>query len=238
MYNHKIMPDLSIIFPVHNEAVGIASFLRQVTKVMRNLKGTYEIICVENGSTDDSLKILKKLATRDKHLNVIVSPQGWGNAVRAGINHSGGKLTLYMVSDNQVDPKYIPVLYDEYIRQASRTGSPAMVKVRRTSRENNTRLVSSRIFNFFSTVLFGVGSRDINATPKIIETKLLRDMRLTSENIAFDLELLLKLKNRGLSWIEIPVPSKRRDSGKSTTNFKAVWEMISNIVRFRLGYLK
>ncbi|OGG04264.1 hypothetical protein A2Z33_03895 [Candidatus Gottesmanbacteria bacterium RBG_16_52_11] len=232
------MTELSVIFPVHNEAEGIESFLADALSTIRKLNVSFEIICVENGSTDGSLAILKSISKKIKDIRVIRSPKGWGNAVRAGIAQARGKLTVYMVSDYQVDPKYIAHIYHAY-RNSQLDGSGyRLVKVRRTNRENTTRLVNSRTYNLLASLMFGVPSRDINATPKVAETALLRRLNLTSDNIAIDLELLLKLQSEGLAWQEIPVPSMRRSSGRSTTNMKAVWEMISHMIGFRYGIIR
>jgi dolichol-phosphate mannosyltransferase len=229
------MTELSIILPVHNEAGVIARTVGDIHRVLNDANISHEFICVENGSTDESPKILQTLSKKYP-LKMITSDIGWGNAVRAALRYAQGKVACYMVSDGQVEAKYIAELYKLYkLDKLSNQERYSLFKVWRTNRENTTRLANSRIYNLISRIIFGIGSRDINATPKLMETKLLQSIPLTSENIAVDLELLLQLRKRGLKWLEIPAASMKRDGGKSTTNLKTVQEMIWCMIKFRLG---
>jgi glycosyltransferase involved in cell wall biosynthesis len=230
------MMELSVILPVHNEAGVIARTVDDIDRILTDVKISHEFICVENGSADDSFTVLQTLAEKYP-VQVVRSQTGWGNAVRTGISHARGKLTCYMVSDRQVEAKYIVELYKHYKNHMNSNNRYKLFKIWRTSRENSTRLVNSRTYNLISRIMFGIDSQDINATPKLIETALLKSIPLESINIAIDLELLLKLKNNGLSWLEIPAPSGKRDGGKSTTNLKSVWEMVSCMLKFRFGGL-
>lgn len=222
------MVDVSIIFPIHNEAEGIKEFIKRVYRTLKKQKFTCEIICVENGSTDASYSILKNLKIQYKNLLLIQSNKGWGNAVKAGIKHAKGNYICYMVSDGQIDPKYIPLLYKKIKKKHL-----AMVKISRVNRENIMRLLNSRIYNIFAAVIFTLNSLDINGTPKIIVSRYIKSFSFQSENIAFDLELLLMLKEKNLSWFEIPIYSQKRITGSSTTNLKSIWEMLRYIYKFR-----
>lgn len=222
--------DLSVIFPVHNEAEGITALLGFVHSLLREAHISFEILCVENGSTDDSYNILKKIEKKLTEVHVHRSEKGWGNAVLKGIENVKGVYTCYMVSDWQVDPKYILPLYKKI-----KKGKYDMVKIARKTRENTKRFLNSRVYNTFASLLFGINSFDINGTPKILKTDYLKKLRLSSENIALDLELLLHLKKEKKVWIEIPIFSKKRTSGASTTNIKSVLEMVYHMIRFRLS---
>lgn len=223
------MTDLSLILPVHNEADGIGAFLLQTKAVLEKMRISYEILCVENGSTDGSFAILKKIAAADPNIRVLESPKGWGNAVREGLRIARGRYIAYMVSDGQIDPAVLPVLYGKILGN-----SVSMVKVWRTKRENMPRLFNSRAYNMLSRMVFGLPSRDINATPKMMPAQLLKTIPLTAPNIAVDLELLTHMYRRGYTWEEIPVPSLKRSGGVSTTNIKSVFEMMGAMVRLRL----
>lgn len=164
------------------------------------------------------------------HLHVIESKKGWGNAVYAGIRQSAGVYVCYMVSDYQIDPIVIPKLYET----AESASSPILVKVRRRSRENAMRKLNSHVYNAIAGALLGIRSGDINATPKMIRADVIKRYRFTSENIAFDLELLLYLKRDRIPWVEIPVHSRKRAGGVSKTTLRSAVEMIRHILMFRL----
>ncbi len=222
------MVELSVIYPVHNEEAIIEKLVVTTRKLLADAHIPYEIICVENGSTDMTLTKLQRLARKYKELVVVQSEKGWGNAVRRGIDTAKGAYICYMVSDFQVDPRHILDVYGKI-----KNGPFALVKVYRTTRENRTRKVNSRLYNTLASIVFGVGSYDINATPKIIKRSLIRQFPFESHNIAIDLELMLHLKERRLPWIEIPVFAGARKSGKSTTNWKSVREMLRYMMYFR-----
>jgi glycosyltransferase involved in cell wall biosynthesis len=224
------MLEISLILPVHNEALGIIKTHKEMIEILEKMNISYEIIYIENGSTDNSFDILNKIAITDNNIRVYQSKIGWGNAVRLGIEKSRGKLVCYLVSDGQIEPSIISVLYKKYLlNQNPRIG---LWKIWRTSRENKLRLINSRIFSLITRLLFNISSLDINATPKLMEAKLLKSISLTAENIAVDLELLISLKKMGVSWIEIPVQSKNREYGESTTKIKTIREMLKWMLEF------
>ncbi len=218
---------LSIILPVHNEEKEIENVIKKLYIELKKIPGNFEVLCIENGSTDNTLSVLKNLGKRYHNLYILTSQKGWGNAVQKGIKESKGKYICYMVSDGQIDPSYIPHLYN--IIQKSTIG---MVKVYRVNRENNTRLITSKFYNLVANILFGIHSKDINATPKIMLASHIKGANFVSENIAFDLELFLYIKKKKISWKEIPAHSKKRQTGTSTTNIKSVFEMLSYIKNF------
>ena len=223
--NNRV-PQLSVILPIHNEEEGIENFLLSLIRLLREKKITAELLCVENGSTDNSLLILRSLEKQYPGLEVIESQKGWGNAVRKGIKHSHGRYIAYMVTDGQVDPKYLISTYEKILQ----TGAD-MVKVTRVTRENTSRLVNSRAYNYLGKLMFCFNTIDINGTPKIIRSDVLKKIPLYSHNITLDIELLYKMKQKNLSWKEVPVRSKRRRYGVSTTNIKSIWEMFSYMLR-------
>jgi glycosyltransferase involved in cell wall biosynthesis len=222
------MHTLSLILPVHNESKGIAATLKNIIEVLEQAAIRYEMICVENGSTDNSFQILKNLAEKNKHVRVIQSEKGWGNAVKAGITEAKGTYLCYMVSDGQVSPSHIVTLYN-YIT----VHNIALVKVKRVTRENSKRLLNSKAYNLIAKLILGITADDINGTPKMIKTNLIKKIPFHAKNIGFDIELLYTLKKMKLSWKEFPVNSTKRDKGKSTTDIKSVIEMMHEILKLR-----
>lgn len=221
------MLSLSVILPVHNEENGIELVVTELCHLLNKNKITYEVICVENGSTDNSYKILKKLEKKYKKITVVRWAKGWGNAVRKGLSLAKGEYICFSVSDNQVKTENIIKVYRKIL-----TTGHAMVKIRRVSRENFSRFLNSLLFNLVAQIFFDLKSLDINGTPKILKSSLLKSLHLQSTNIALDLELLVKLKKMNLSWLEIPVKSNKRKAGASTTNLNSVFEMLYYMVKF------
>jgi glycosyltransferase involved in cell wall biosynthesis len=215
------MKNLSVVLPVHNEAEGIEDYIKKINHLLTNTSLTFELLAIENGSTDQSLAILKKLAKKINNLHVHQSEKGWGNAVQKGIELAAGKYVCYVVSDGQIDPKVITGLYDQIQK-----GDYDMAKISRINRENIKRLLNSRAYNLLARIVFGLSTRDVNGTPKILLSSVAKALKLESHNIAIDLELLIKLKVNGLRWLEVPVESYARETGSSSTNIKSVLEML------------
>lgn len=223
------MKNLSIVLPVHNESEGIETSIKKIVDVLAKTSITYEILCIENGSTDDSLSILRNIAKKNIELRVYQSDKGWGNAVQKGISVAQSMYLCYMVSDGQVDPLIIPKLYN-----LIESGEYGLVKISRSSRENMKRFLNSRAYNMLAYIIFNLPTYDVNGTPKMLLTATAKKMKLQSHNIAIDLELMIKLKMNNLSFKEVAVPSYARESGTSTTNIKSVIEMLKNMKKFFL----
>lgn len=221
------MLDLTLVLPVCNEEEIIGSVIEKIIKALKG-KISYEIIAVENGSTDLSFQILQDLKDKYSNLRVFQSKKGWGNAVKEGIKQARGEYLCYMVSDNQIDPKYIPEVY-----KIISLGDCDLVKVKRVKRESLFRTLNSKAYNFFALILFGINVSDINATPKIVRTTVIKKLNLQSENIAFDLELLYKLTRRKLKVKDVAVVSKKRDKGVSKTNLFSALEMLIEMFKLR-----
>lgn len=223
---NRLIPQLSVILPVHNEEEGIENFLSTLVELLKIKKINAELLCVENGSSDRSFEILKSLEKKYKEIKILKSKKGWGNAVRKGISFAKGDYIAYMVTDWQVDPKHLISIYEKILVDGS-----DMVKITRITRENVKRLVNSRTYNYLAKMMFGFETMDINGTPKIAKREVFEKIPLSSPNITLDIELLMKMKKRNYKWIGIPVRSKKRKHGASTTNLKSVKEMFVYMVK-------
>src|SRR4030066_2441872 len=104
--------DLSIIIPMFNEAENAESTLNRVEEALASFKGTYEIIAVNDGSHDNTLEILNKLAEQDGKLKIVSYPKniGRGMALRKGFQESKGEIIVSIDADLSYSPQYIFVL--------------------------------------------------------------------------------------------------------------------------------
>src|SRR4030066_2323185 len=101
--------DLSIIIPMFNEAENAESTLNRVEEALASFKGTYEIIAVNDGSLDNTVEILNKLAEKDTKLKIVSYPKniGRGMALRKGFQESKGEMVISIDADLSYDPNYI-----------------------------------------------------------------------------------------------------------------------------------
>ena len=103
---------ISIIIPCYNEAQDLERLISKVSLVMSSLARPYEVIVVDDGSTDESVEVLKKITSNKSFLKTVVLRRNYGQtaAMMAGIDYSGGDIIIPLDADLQNDPDDIPSL--------------------------------------------------------------------------------------------------------------------------------
>jgi glycosyltransferase involved in cell wall biosynthesis len=105
-------PHLSIVLPVYNEAGSLPNLIPELTAVLGGLETEYEIIAVDDGSTDDSLTVLHRLQIQEPHLRIVQFRRNFGQtaAFAAGFDYARGQVIVTLDADGQNDPTDIPRL--------------------------------------------------------------------------------------------------------------------------------
>src|SRR2546425_5890205 len=113
-------PELSVVIPIHNEASALDELHRELTETLRAWGRSYEIIIVDDGSTDESFEILARLQAADPHLRVIRLRRNFGQtaAFGAGFDYARGRYIVTSDGDLQNDPRDIPALVEMLERGA------------------------------------------------------------------------------------------------------------------------
>src|SRR5919106_1018605 len=159
--NNRTYPQMarvSVIIPVFNQQDKVAYSLRRITQVVKSYFKDYELIVVNDGSTDDTLTTLKYLALTDQqqHLRILsyTPNRGKGYAVRQGILHSRGEVVMFLDGDLDISPDlirdYVEKLgtYDVVVASKRHPGSNVKVPV--------SRLIMSRAFNLVVNLATGI----------------------------------------------------------------------------------
>lgn len=222
------MIDFSLVLPIHNQEDIIESVYKEIRKALDKLNITYECILVENGSRDNTLKVLKQLAKKYKNTRVHVAPQGYGSAVITGLNNAKGKYVGYTVSDGQTDTAIFPKVWKE-----ANKGEFEIVKVKRQNRENIVRTLTSFVFSGLVSVLFGIPYVDINGSPRIFLRNRLKDLDLQYKDSFIDAEFAVKAHRLGWKIKEFSMENLDRAGGKSTRSYKTYLEFFKNMWKFR-----
>lgn len=220
--------NFSLILPVQNQEKIIVPVVKSIIKVLKPQFADFEIIIVENGSTDKTYQVLKKLHKLYSFIKVKTSKKGYGSAVLTGLNTAKGKYVSYMPSDGQLSPNLIPKLLE--LIQNSKYD---LVKIRRITRESMIRNVRSEIFNFLSRLLFKISVSDINGSPRVFLRKWLPTLNLQYVDSFIDTEMAIKAFYLNWKIKEIPAKTLQRLGGKSTVNLDTVIEFIRNLVVYR-----
>lgn len=226
-------PDFSLVLPIQNQAGNIEDTIKVIIEVLSAGKINYELVLVENGSTDTTLARLRKIAAKNKRCRITVSSPGYGRAVIHGLNLARGRYLTYMPSDGQCDATVLP----KVIAAATQPGVD-LVKVWRTSRESIMRKFISFWFNRLTNFLFSLNTIDINASPTCFSRKKLKLLNLKSPDSFLDTELLIKARRFGWDIIRLPMRNFKRSGGKSTVKPKILIEFLTNLYNWKFHETK
>lgn len=193
-----------------------------------------EMVLVDNGSSDGTSRIIDEMIAEGAPVMKVVVEEniGYGYGVRSGLAACRGHIVGSIPADGQVDPRDVVNLYEVL----ANSREPRLAKVRRRFRMDGfKRKVISVIYNVLANVLFfGLGSIDINGTPKLFPREYLRRMNLESDDWFLDMEILIKAKDLGLPVFEQNVFAQMREGGQSNVRAQTVWEFVLNLARWRV----
>ena len=128
-------PELSIVIPIRNEAENLPELYKQFTAALTGFGRPYEILLIDDGSTDASAKILAGMAASDWHVRVIRFRRNFGQTAgfSAGFAYARGRLIITADGDLQNDPADIPAMVERLEQTGSSTSSAAGARTARTS---------------------------------------------------------------------------------------------------------
>ncbi len=224
---------LSIVVPIHNEEPAILPLYDRLTAVLETVQKPYEIIFVDDASTDRSFDLLANLVETDQRLKVIRLRRNFGQtaALSAGFDEAQGQVIISLDGDLQHDPDDIPALLrkiDEGYDIASGW---------RKDRLDNavTRRIPSRIANWLMAKASGVNLRDFGTTFKAYRAEVLKDINLYGELHRFIPALA---SFYGARVAEVPIRNSPRASGASHYGLGRTFRVMFDIltVRFLLKY--
>lgn len=224
---------ISIVIPIHNEEPSILPLYDRLTAVLERLQRPYEIIFVDDASTDRSFDLLANLVETDGRLKVIRLRRNFGQtpALQAGFDEATGEIVISMDGDLQHDPEDIPALLEK-VEQGWDIASGW-----RKNRIDNaiTRKIPSRIANWLMAKASGIELHDFGTTFKAYRTEILKDINLYGELHRF-IPALAKLY--GARVVEVPIKNTPRAAGDShyglSRTFRVLYDILT--IKFLLTY--
>lgn len=216
--------------PAYNEGGGIEKTLRKTFNVLKNQGFPFEVIVVNNGSTDNSKEVLFGLQNELPELKVVsVMPnRNYGGGIKAGLENAEGEILGWTDADGQVDPKGIVDLY----HLISDKGYKVAKAYRHPRIETRYRKFQSEIFNIIFKTFFGNIADDVNAKPKLMTREIYEKIPLESNDIFIDAELIIRLAKARIKVGTAPVPFLKREFGKSKMRFWTSLEFLSRMVYY------
>lgn len=225
--------DISIVIPVYNEEGNLKELYEKLSNVLRVITENFELIFVDDGSTDNSFNILKGISTVDKKVKVIKLRRNFGQsaALTAGFDYSRGDLIITMDGDLQNDPDDIPLLLKKI------NDGYDIVNGWRADRKDLffSKKLPSKISNWLASKLTGVKLHDFGCTLKAFRREVVENMNLYGEMHRYIPALASWM---GVSIAEVKVMHHPRQYGKSkygiTRLVRGMLDLIT--VKFLLSY--
>ena len=226
-------PDVSVVIPVHNESPNIPELYRELTEVLERWGARYEILVVDDGSSDDSFAQLARLQARDPRLRVIRFRRNFGQtaAFAAGFAHARGRLIATTDGDLQNDPADIPAM-------AAKIGEGYdIVCGWRKDRKDPwlTRRLPSLLANRLISTTTGVRLHDYGCSLKVFRAEVVKPLRLYGEMHRF---LPAIASEMGVRIAEVVVNHRARRHGRSKYGLGRTVRVMLDLltVRFLLSY--
>jgi len=227
------MIELSVVIPVYNEEENIYELYNKLRKVLPTLNKSYEIIFVDDGSKDNSFKILKSIHEKDNRVKIIKLKRNFGQtaALSAGFSYANGSIIVTMDADLQNDPEDIPVLLKKIEEGYD------LVSGWRADRKDPffTKKLPSKLSNWLASKLTGVQLHDFGCTLKAYRSEVVKNLNLYGEMHRFIPALASWM---GASIAEVKVKHFPRKRGKSKYGIgrliRGFLDLI--VVKFLLSY--
>jgi len=200
----------SVVVPMHNEEAHVEPLYKQLAVAMDGLRQSYELLFVDDGSTDRTFALLTRLAETDPRVCAIQLKRNFGQtaALTAGFDHAAGEILIAMDADLRNSPAEIPVLLDKLAE-----GYDLVSGWRRDRRhEGLLRTWPSGVASWLLAKISGVPLRDFGTTFKVYRRELVRGLRLSGEQHRYIPVLANWL---GARIAEVPVTDSPRKFGKS-----------------------
>jgi glycosyltransferase involved in cell wall biosynthesis len=228
------MPKYSVVVPFHNEEENITAMYDRLKAVMEQVGDSFELVLVDDGSSDRSYKLLEEIAAVDSRVLVVKLRRNFGqtSALAAGFDHAQGDFILAMDGDLQHDPAEIPNFLEKL-----EEGYDVVSGWRKERIDNFVmRRIPSRCANWLMAKLSGVNIHDFGTTFKAYRREVIQNIPLYGEMHRFIPALAAWY---GASICEIPIKNVHRERGKSHygigRTFRVFFDLLT--IRFLLKYM-
>lgn len=202
-------PFLSFVIPAKNEEESIKPLYRELVKVLEEIDKPFEIIFVDDGSTDETFQELKKLNTHDKRVKAISLRGNWGKSValHVGFQQTVGNIIFTLDADLQDNPNEIPRFLEKI-----NEGYDLVSGWKKKRNDPLIKIISSRIFNLVTSLVTGVKVHDINSGFKAYRREVVESLNFYGELYRFIPVLVAK---QNFKVAEIIVEHRARRYGKT-----------------------
>ena len=205
--------EVSVVLPCFNEESNVADTVEDIDVWMKTMHVDGDIICVDDGSVDETGAVLQSLQCVYPRLKILKHPQniGYGAAVRSGCDVATTEWIAFMDSDGQFHAEDLSLLlplcdqFDLVVGKRIKRADPFM------------RTINAKSFGILTWVILGVWVRDVNCAMKMYRRRIWPTIRpRISTGALFNAELFARAKKAGISWQQVPVHHYPRIRGTQT----------------------
>ena len=203
---------LSCFFPCYNDAATIGDLVQDADAIAREYTEDYEVIVVDDGSTDRSREVLKALKEKVPRLKLVFHDhnRGYGGALQSGFEAATGALVFYTDGDGQYDAKELRLLLAEFKDDVDAVNG---YKIKRS--DPLYRVVIGKLYQIGMRIAFGLKIRDVDCDFRLIRKAALERISLSHTSGVICVELVKKLERAGARFVEVPVHHYPRMHGQS-----------------------
>jgi glycosyltransferase involved in cell wall biosynthesis len=212
MTMHQRATGISVFFPAFNDENIIGSMVKAASDLLPTLTDNYEVIVINDGSTDSTENVVAQIARDMPHVRLISHDvnQGYGAALRSGFRNATKDLVFYTDGDGQYDVRELSSLLPFM------TADCDVVNGYKVKREDPVhRVILGSMYNRLAHLLFRLPTRDVDCDFRLIKRSALGGIDLRSSSGVICVEMIYKLKLAGCIFAETPVHHYPRKFGKS-----------------------
>lgn len=209
---------LTVFFPCYNEEANVKRMVEHFEEVLPRFAKKFEILIIDDGSTDKTGKIAKKLSKTHEAVRLIQHPKnkGYGASLRTGIAEAQYDWVFFTDGDMQFDvaqlEDFIPFTKEYQV----------IIGYRMTRADGNFRAMNARIFKLYIDLLFRLHVKDIDCAFKLFKRTKVQSLHLQSTGAFTSAEMLYRLKKLGEKFHQLPVSHYPRQFGTPTGNHPKV----------------
>ena len=221
---------VSCVLPACNEADSLARTVAEWADALAALTRDYEIVVVDDGSTDHTAAVLRDLTARFDRLRVITHQRnlGYGVAITNGFTQAAFPLVFFTDSDGQYEPRDFGLLL-ERLRDAD-----VVVGYRMRRADTLLRRLLSAGYNALARKVIGVTLRDINCAFKLMHQDTFLRLGIEATGFIFNAEMAVNARDAGMTIVEVPVRHRSRYAGRSSVRLFHVATSLYQLAQLRV----
>lgn len=219
---------ISVFFPCYNEQDNVEQTVEKALAVLEEIGADFELIIVDDGSSDDTPQIADRLASENPAVKVVHHPTnlGYGAALQSGFKAATKPLVFYTDGDGQFDIAEMP----ELLRLTDRYDIVSCYRLDR--KDSFIRKLNGFCWTKLVCLLFGFRLRDIDCAFKLFKTEIFRNIKMQSTGALIDAEILARAARKGYRITQKGVHHFPRTAGEQTgANFRVILRAFKELLK-------